>query len=56
MYHGSRAGVPRAVQRTELQRLIGKASLSPFQVVDTWTDFVFPAQIEHAILVFMSRI
>jgi hypothetical protein len=32
MYHGSRAGVPAAIQRTELQRLVGMALLSPCYV------------------------
>jgi len=34
MYHGSRAGIPAALQRTELQRLIGKTILA------TWTDII----------------
>jgi len=34
MYHGSRAGVPATVHRTELQRLIGKP------IPATWTDII----------------
>jgi hypothetical protein len=40
MYHGSRAGAPGAVNRTELQRLIGN-NLA-LQYMNTWTHLCPP--------------